>query len=228
MLLTPESVVRFGSLTRTAWTNRKSKGITLQPLPQPVTSRGEATRRKLLDAAELEFGEKGFHAASVSSITLRAGVGQGTFYNYFPTKEDALRELVRHMGRQLRRTLSEATRGAKNRLEVERLGLEAFTSFSRGHQNLYRIVMQSQFVDEQIYREYYELLAQGYSTALRQAQHNGEIRGGDPDAQAWALMGIAHFTGLRYGIWAESEPDRSVMETLHSFIRDGIGKETNE
>ena len=45
----------------------------------PATARGEATRRKLLDSAEKEFGEKGYHAASVSSITTRADVGQGTF-----------------------------------------------------------------------------------------------------------------------------------------------------
>jgi len=46
----------------------------------PATARGEATRRKLLAAAEIEFGARGFHAASVSSITTRADVGQGTFY----------------------------------------------------------------------------------------------------------------------------------------------------
>lgn len=197
----------------------------MSSLPQPVTRRGEATRQKLLAAAELEFGEKGFHAASVASITMRAGVGQGTFYNYFPSKEDALRELVRHMGRELRRSLSEATRGAKDRLEVERLGVRAFTDFSRGHQNLYRIVMESQFVDEAIYREYYERLADGYTRALREAQAAGEVATGDPGAQAWALMGIAHFTGLRYGIWQQGEPDGEALDTISSFISRALSPE---
>ena len=44
---------------------------------RPLTARGEATRRRILNAAEIEFGEKGFHLASVSSITTRASVGQG-------------------------------------------------------------------------------------------------------------------------------------------------------
>lgn len=200
----------------------------MSPLPQPATRRGEATRRRLLEAAELEFGEKGFHSASVTSITMRAGVGQGTFYNYFTAKEDALRELVRHMGRQLRRSLSEATRDTDNRMEIERKGLEAFRAFSRNHENLYRIVMESQFVDPAIYREYYEQLADGYTRALKQAQQDGEIRNGDPAAQAWALMGIAHFTGLRYGIWAEEEPGPEVMDTLHDFISDGLNPETDK
>ena len=64
----------------------------------PATARGEATRRKLLDAAEKEFGGKGFHAASVSSITTRADVGQGTFYLYFHSKEEIFVTLVRDIG----------------------------------------------------------------------------------------------------------------------------------
>lgn len=183
-----------------------------------MTARGEATRRKLLKAAEQEFGERGFHVASVSSITSRAGVGQGTFYNYFPSKEDALRELVRQMGRELRRSLSAATEGASDRLEVERRGLEAFAEFSRGHENLYRIVMESQFVDENIYRDYYRTLAEGYTRALERAQQDGQVTPGDAEAQAWALMGIAHFVGLRYGLWDGTDRHETAMDTLRQFV----------
>ena len=42
----------------------------------PRTERGRRTLRKLLDAAAEEFGEKGFHEASVSSITRRAGTSE--------------------------------------------------------------------------------------------------------------------------------------------------------
>ncbi|HEX7004339.1 MAG TPA: TetR/AcrR family transcriptional regulator [Trueperaceae bacterium] len=197
-------------------------------LPQPATARGEATRRKLLDAAELEFGEKGFHSASISSITGRAGVAQGTFYLYFPSKEEILRELVRYMGRELRRSLSAATARGHDRLEVERLGLRAFVEFSLRHENLYRVVMQSQFVDEQIYREYYLKLAQGYSAALERAQQAGEVRSGDAESQAWALMGLAHFLGLRFAIWEKREPPAEAMETLYAFIEGALSPEVKE
>lgn len=187
-------------------------------LPVPATARGEATRRKLLEAAELEFGERSFHVASISSITRRAGVAQGTFYLYFPSKEEILRELVRYMGRELRRSLSAATEGGRDRLEIERLGLTAFVEFSLAHENLYRVVMQSQFVDEQIYREYYLTLAGAYSTALERAQEAGEIRAGDAESLAWALMGVAHFLGLRFAIWEKCEPPQKAMDTLFDFI----------
>jgi AcrR family transcriptional regulator len=197
----------------------------LTDLPQPATARGEATRRKLLGAAELEFGERGFHAASVASITRRAGVAQGTFYLYFPGKQDILRELVRQMGRELRHALAEATGELSERLEVERAGLRAFVRFSLGHKNLYRVVMQSQFVDESIYREYYQTLAGAYAAGLVRAQKVGQTRPGDAETQAWALMGFAHFLGLKYAIWGGCEPPAEVMETAFDFIAHGLAGE---
>ncbi|HLV11352.1 MAG TPA: TetR/AcrR family transcriptional regulator [Trueperaceae bacterium] len=194
----------------------------MSELPIPSTARGEATRRKLLDAAEAEIGENGYAATSVASITRRAGVAQGTFYLYFPSKKDALVELVRHMGHSLRRALTEATRGATDRLEAERLGFQAFVTFSLEHQNLYKVVMESQFVEESVYREYYQTLADAYAGNISRAQGRGEVREGDPSALAWALMGIAHFLGLRFPIWDRRPPPAEVMDTVFAFIRAGL------
>jgi AcrR family transcriptional regulator len=192
------------------------------PTPgRPATKRGEATRSKLLDAAEHEFGEKGFHAASVASITRRAGVAQGTFYLYFGSKEDAMRDLVQHMGEALRQTLGRAIAGAGERLEVERRGFEAFVRFALEHRNLYRVVMESQFVDEEVYRDYYRELAAAYAAGLAAAQGRREIRAGDAEAQAWALMGVAHFLGLR-AIWAGREPDAEAMDAAFDMVRFGL------
>lgn len=212
---------------RTGAPGAKDPEVRLSDLPRPATARGEATRRKLLEAAEQEFGEKGFHAASVASITRRARVGQGTFYLYFPGKEDALRELVRHMGRELRRTLSAATEGAGDRLEVERRGFEAFVRFSLAHRNLYRVVMESQFVDEEIYRDYYRTLARGYARGLERAQASGQVRDCDAETQAWALMGVAHFLGLR-ALWQGAEPSAHVMASALDFVRHGLSPDPGE
>ena len=193
-------------------------------LPQPTTARGEATRKRILDAAETEFGENGFARTSVASIVNRAGVAQGTFYLYFPSKDDVLRQLVRDMGRRLRHALSEATKGHTHRVDVEKVGLEAFISFALHNQNLYRVVMESQFVDETIYREYYQTLADAYADRLTAAQAQHEIRPGHAEAQAWALMGVAHFLGLRYAIWDKSLPPPEVISTTHDLLFSGLAE----
>ncbi len=197
----------------------------MNELPVPATSRGEATRRKLLEAAEAEIGENGFARSSVASITKRAGVAQGTFYLYFPSKKDALVELVRHMGHSLRAALAKATFGAPDRIEAEKRGFEAFVRFSLEHQNLYKVVMESQFVDESIYREYYQTLADAYARNIARAQGRGEVRGGDPAALAWALMGIAHFLGLRFPIWEQRPPPQEFLDTVHGLIQRGLTPE---
>jgi len=194
----------------------------LNALPRPSTARGEATRRKLLTAAEIEFGQNGYVATAVSDITKRCGVAQGTFYLYFPSKIDVLRELVRDMGRQLRHALSEGTAGATDRLSVERLGLEAFIAFSLSHQNLYKVVMESQFVDETIYREYYQTLADAYTVNLERAQASGDVRQGNASAQAWSLMGVAHFLGLRYAIWRHEAPPQEIFDATFELIANGL------
>lgn len=191
-------------------------------LPKPITARGEATRQRILDAAEAEFGENGFVRTSIAAIVNRASVAQGTFYLYFPSKDDVLRELVRDMGRRLRHALTEATAGISHRLEVEKAGLEAFVRFALDNQNLYRVVMESQFVDESIYREYYQTLADAYIVNLERAQQRGEIARGSPEAQAWALMGIAHFLGLRYAIWRQQPPPAEVMEATFALLERGL------
>ena len=126
------------------------------------------------------------------------------------------------MGRELRRTLSNAVRDTRHRLEAEERGLRAFIDFCLIHRNLYRIVMESQFIDESIYRAYYTTLANGYTQALNTAQNNGQIRTGDPEVQAWALMGISHFVGMRYALWPEQHPDESMYETVMTFLRHGL------
>lgn len=193
-----------------------------QPLPAPKTQRGERTRQKILDAAEREIGRKGFGEASISTITAEAAVGQGTFYLYFRSKEDVLRELVLRMGRRLRRHLTLAVADAPTRLEAERRGLRAFLEFVRANPDLYRVVAESQFVDQSIFRRYYEELAASYRAGLLAAEAKGEIRKGDAEVRAWALMGISDMVGRRFALWDAKTPLKRVAEAAYELIAEGL------
>lgn len=188
----------------------------------PVTARGEATRQKLLTAAEVEIGGHGFRTASVSLITGRADVGQGTFYLYFHSKEEIFLSLVSDIGRRLRKHMAMAIEGAENRMVAERRGLEAFFEFAQAHPGLYRIVQESQFVDETVFRNYYERLARGYAEDLAEASARGELSPGDPVARAWSIMGIGHFIGMRWCLWQGERPGPALVDAVMDFISHGI------
>lgn len=197
-------------------------------LPRPKTSRGEQTRLKILDAAAREIGRRGFAEASVASITSEAGVAQGTFYVYFRSKEDVLRELVLRMGRRLRRFLTEETSAAADRLEAERLGLLAFLRFVRANPDLYRVVAEAQFVDGTVYRRYYDEFAAAYAQVLRGAAERGEIREGDAEVRGWALMGLADKIGQRYALWDRETPLEAVAAAGFDLIARGLAPDGRE
>ncbi len=53
----------------------------------------ETTRRKLQDAATVEFAQNGLHGTTMSAIAQRAGINKERLYNYFGDKQQ-LFELV--------------------------------------------------------------------------------------------------------------------------------------
>jgi AcrR family transcriptional regulator len=52
------------------------------------------TRRRILEAAQSLFRQFGFESATTREIATRAGIGVGTLFNYFPSKEDIAMALV--------------------------------------------------------------------------------------------------------------------------------------
>jgi len=196
----------------------------------PVTPRGEATRQRILDAAEEVFGQSGYYATSISEITRRAGVAQGTFYIYFPTKSAIFTELTEYLGKRLRAATTAAIADAPNRLEAERLGFAAFFQFVAEHRQLYKILQEAERVVPDATYAYYRRISQGYERGLRAAIESGEICDTHPQAIAYALMSIGHFLALRWLIW----PDHSgaeqratalptdVFEAVIDFITRGL------
>lgn len=194
----------------------------------PKTRRGQKTREKLLQAAEIEFGERGFHDAAISGITQRAGVALGTFYVYFDSKEEVFRALVTYMNQLTRKWISERIAESPDRLTAERRGVRAFMQFVREHRNLYRIVSEAQFVAEDAYREYYETFEESYRQNLEAAIGSGEIRDGDCEVWAWSLIGMTVFLGMRFALW---DDERSIEETANAaadLISSGMSVDKKE
>lgn len=188
----------------------------------PKTERGRRTLRRLLDAAGEEFGQRGFHETAISHITQAAGVGLGTFYVYFKSKEEVFRALVADMGARTRHALSESVKDAPNRLEAERLGIRAYLEFVRTHKSLYRVVMEAQFVAPEAYRAYYKVFSDAYGQQLSQAAKRGEISDGDTDVRVWALMGASTFLGLKFGVWEDGADVNAVSEAAADLMINGL------
>lgn len=191
----------------------------------PRTDRGRRTLRKLLDAAAEEFGEKGFHEASVSSITRRAGVALGSFYTYFDSKDALFRALVADMSEKVRTSARSALTDGMDALEIERAALAAFLRFAGEHKEVYRIIDEAEFVDPASYRQHYETIAARIADRLRAGVAAGELRDGLGELEAWAMMGMNVFVGLRYVVWGGAEIGADgVASGVNRLLAEGIAR----
>jgi AcrR family transcriptional regulator len=70
---------------------------TVAPLPNPGKRelQKEARRIAIIDAALEEFTAQGFTATKLDDVAERAGIGKGTIYLYFDSKELLFEEVVR-------------------------------------------------------------------------------------------------------------------------------------
>jgi len=188
----------------------------------PRTERGRKTLRAILDAAAIEFGERGFHETSISGITRRAGVALGSFYTYFDSKDAVFRALVRDMSDQVRDRVAPAIRGAPDQIAAERAGLLEFISFVRTHKEIYRIIDEAEFVDPPSFKLHYATTAERIAARLRTGAERGEIIANVSEVHAWAIMGMNVFLGLRYGVWGQDLAPESVADTVAEMLAKGL------
>ena len=193
---------------------------------QPRTERGRRTLRKLLDAAAGEFGDHGFHDASISAITARAGVALGSFYTYFDSKDAIFRALVSDMSDAVKQAARAAIDPAASALEIERQALLGFLNFAAEHKEVYRIIDEAEFVDPANYRAHYETIGKRITERLATGGVKGDLRPDLGEVEAWAIMGMNVFLGLRYAIGA-CENDgaaEDVASRANRILERGIGR----
>ncbi|MCP4385631.1 MAG: TetR/AcrR family transcriptional regulator [Hyphomicrobiales bacterium] len=194
----------------------------MQSTKQPKTKRGQARREQILKAAEKVFGTIGFVEASIADITREAKTAQGTLYIYFNGKEELFSDLVAEMGQLTRAVIGNAIAGATTRLDAERKGLEAFLRFVAERPELYHIVEEARFVNPDAYRKYFSEFAAAYRGQLEAAQAEGEIRQGNSEVRAWALMGMAKTLGERFVIQERDTDIVEVVDVAFDLIENGL------
>jgi AcrR family transcriptional regulator len=191
----------------------------------PRTARGERTLRKILDAALEEFGEKGFSEGSSVGITSRAKVALGTFYTYFDSKEPVYQEVVRDMSAQVRDHVAPALGDATDALDGEGRALHSFLEFVRAHREVYRIIDEAEFVDPEGFRNHYVTTADRIAARLQAGKDKGEVVAMDSsiatEVEAWAIMGMNVFLGLRFGVWGKDQP-AEVTRVANRLLRKGL------
>jgi len=159
--------------------------------PRVLRRDAAKNRQRLLDAAREVFADHGLDAG-VEEIAQMAGVGVGTLYRRFPTKDALIAELVHEFMEQV------VTLARKARTAPGGRGLEQFVYALGEVQSANRGCLARIWSDENsatLRRDYRVLIAD----LLEDATNHGTIRADaavtDLDLLFWALRGIIETTG---------------------------------
>lgn len=197
----------------------------------PTTLRArqaEDRRRRLFDAARMVVGESGYTETTISKITKRAGLAQGTFYNYFSSRQELFESLLPALGDELLAFLDHSVVGAESVVDMEERCLRAFFDFSREHPEFYRILTEAEVFVPRAHRLYICKLAEWYTRAFSERAAVGTLADyteQEREVVAYILLAAHHYLTLRYTHWIGHEgriPDW-VISSYARFVSGAFG-----
>lgn len=80
--------------------------------------KAEETRRRLLEATRDQMAEGGPESITIQTITAKADIGQGTFYNYFESRDAVIDAVILDMVETLGQRLDALTHGMSDAAEI--------------------------------------------------------------------------------------------------------------
>ncbi|MCV0438916.1 MAG: TetR/AcrR family transcriptional regulator [Hydrogenophaga sp.] len=173
-------------------------------LIQVKRSRGdkqEHTRRALLEAALSVVGEEGYALATVSKMTARANIANGTFYNYFKNQQDIFDQLLPFLGERLmahiRAKLDPQLTGAAR----ERARFIAYFDFCRRNPGFLRILNEAEIFAPAAYHRHVVAMYEGYLKSLERSSERDEIRSYSREElgpMVFMLMGIRSYMTMLF------------------------------
>jgi len=180
---------------------------------------GEASRARLLEAAERLFAERGVKGTTVSAIVAEAGLTQAAFYLYFKSKEEMVEALVNRFGEMLDRYTDAGRLAAhyppeelKERVTAAFVGL--FELLGRSA-NLTRIVLQDTPAGER-FRD--RIVAQ-IEGNMRRNRSLGIVDAGiEPEIAAEAIVAAVERLVVRYMVTGERSAEELGRLVAHLFL----------
>ncbi len=191
------------------------------------------TREMLLGAAVEMFGEKGFQMTRISDIVARAGVSQGTFYNYFNSKEEIFKEICNAFVEKIKALFIERT---KDIFDVD-TAAEVKNNVAAIIEDLFRIYEDNLSVAEllfregigngglfkEIYEDIWEIFIELIAQQLRIGNEKGFLTTETTEFAAVFVFGLFERSLFYFLLVKKIADTRPLQQAMANFILRGVG-----
>src|SRR5262249_3050936 len=183
--------------------------------PRPMRADAQRNYTRLLDAASAAFAEHGADDVSLEQIARRAGVGIGTLYRHFPTRQALLEAVYRDQVELL-------DARAQELLMTEPPGdalagwLRALMKFSSTKHSLMSALLATLGKDSELLSSCSKVLREAAGALLARAQEAGGVR---PDAASGGVIRLVHAVNIAT---QRGPADPGEADRMLALILDGL------
>jgi TetR/AcrR family transcriptional repressor of nem operon len=194
-------------------------------------ARGAATRDHVIEEAAALIRERGFRSTSIGDVLERAGVQKGSFYYYFPSKDDLGHAVLSRWTEELRARLigfltdAEATTPPLERIAAALDGFvtEQESSDGRGGCPFGNLAIELADVHEDFrvrLSDAFRELASAFSGLVARAKSEGTLRpDADPDALGTFLVASIEGGILLSKVHHDCEALRTTLRAAEAHLR---------
>jgi AcrR family transcriptional regulator len=188
--------------------------------PLPTTSRGIATRRRILDAATAEFARVGIAGARMDRITAAADANKAQLYAYFGSKENLF-------GAVIADRVDTSTDSVP--FDAEDLPGWVVRLYDQNlqHPELARLIAWTRLEQRPTGRWFDSSRHESKLAAIATAQAAGRVRAGDPADMLILLIGMASAWSPSSSVYTATteEPD-SDHKRRRALLREAVARVT--
>jgi AcrR family transcriptional regulator len=169
----------------------------------PRTIRSQVTRAALLDAGARVVGQHGYAEASIARITEVAGIAQGTFYNYFDSRQELLDQILPNLSDEMLDFIRKRVAEIVDPIERERAQFQAFFAFLIERPEFFRVLHEAEQFAPEAYRLHHAKVEEGYLKWFKRLQAKGflaQFRDAELKVVAQILMGARDYIAMLYSL----------------------------
>jgi AcrR family transcriptional regulator len=197
------------------------------PAKRRATTKGDATREAVKQAAKRAIASDGFAAVTIADIMSQAGKSPGAFYLYFKSKEVLLHELLEEFRVRLKAEVNRPFDEGEGALDTLATRLGAFWKIYRDDWPIATAAFQMSMVDQQFARAWRNVRQQGIrgvSSLILLAKKRGYAPDLDTELAASAMCSMLEYTCYNWTAKGGDFPDRFIDDATaikvlsHLFI----------
>ncbi|HEV3066247.1 MAG TPA: TetR/AcrR family transcriptional regulator [Streptosporangiaceae bacterium] len=181
---------------------------------RPMRADAQRNYARLLDAATAAFVEHGADDVSLEEIARRAGVGIGTLYRHFPTRQALLEAVYRDQVESLN-ARAEQLRDTESPGDALADWMRALVRFSSTKRSMTSALLATLGTNSELLSSCSQVICGAAESLLARAQQAGVVR---PDADARDLIRLVHAVNIA----TEKAPDPGQADRMLALILDGL------